>query len=165
MTNLEAVPAKESVPPKVRRKSFTYQTSTEWTTGRSGVLEATGRPVLAVSSPPEFKGEAGLWTPEDLFVAAIDLCTMTTFLSFAQRLGLPLLGYRSQAEGLLEFVDDGYRFTKVVLRPTLVVADPAAVEPAAKAMRDAHEACLIGRSVRASVTVEPRFEVAKAKGA
>jgi organic hydroperoxide reductase OsmC/OhrA len=161
MTTIDSLETTEPVAPRVRRKSFTYRTSTGWTSGRSGVLEASGRPALAVSSPPEFKGEAGRWTPEDLFVAAIDLCTMTTFLSFAQRLSLPLLGYRSEAEGLLEFVDDGYRFTKVVLRPTLVLADPAAVAPAAQAMHDAHQACLIGRSVRAEVVVEPRFEVAK----
>jgi organic hydroperoxide reductase OsmC/OhrA len=165
MTTLESLETKAPVPPKVRHKSFTYRTSADWTSGRSGVLGATGKPALAVSSPPEFKGEAGRWTPEDLFVASIDLCTMTTFVSFAQRLNLPLLGYRSEAEGLLEFLDGGYRFTRVVLRPTITLAEPAAVEPAAKAMRDAHEACLIGRSVRAEVVVEPRIEVATPKGA
>ena len=157
MTTIES---RETAPPKARHKAFTYRTSTDWTSGRSGVLGAAGRPALSVSSPPEFKGEAGRWTPEDLFVAAIDLCTMTTFASFAERLDLPLVSYRSEAEGLLEFVDGGYRFTRVVLRPVIVVADPASVELAAKAMRGAHEACLIGRSVRAEVVVEPRIEVA-----
>ena len=158
MTNVETLEGKEPAPPKVRPKSFTYRTTSDWTSGRSGVLGGAGRSALAVSSPPEFKGEAGRWTPEDLFVAAIDLCTMTTFLSFAERLHLPLLGYRSEAEGLLEFLDGGYRFTRVVLRPRITLAEPAAVELAAKAMRDAHEACLIGRSVRSEVVVEPRFE-------
>lgn len=161
-TTLEATEAPDSVKPKVRRKSFTYRTAVQWTSGRSGLVGAAGRPSLEVSSPPEFKGEAGRWTPEDFFVAAIDLCTMTTFVSFAQRVNLPLLAYRSEAEGILEFVEDGFRFTRVVLRPTVLVADAAAVEPAAKAMRDAHEACLIGRSVSAEVVVEPRFEVAGA---
>ena len=165
MTAAESLKAADPAKPKARHKSFTYRTSAKWTSGRSGVLGAEGKPALLVSSPPEFKGEAGRWTPEELFVAAIELCTMTTFASFAQRQNLPLLGYRSEAEGLLEFVDDGYRFTRVILRPTITLADPAAVEPAAKAMRDAHEACLIGRSVRAEVVVEPRLEVAKAAGA
>ncbi len=85
--------------------------------------------------------------------------------SFTYRTSATLLDYRCEAEGLLEFVDDGYRFTRVVLRPTISLADAAALEPAAKAMRDAHQACLIGRSVRAEVVVEPRLEVAKAAGA
>jgi organic hydroperoxide reductase OsmC/OhrA len=146
--------------PKVRHKSFTYQTGVQWTAGRSGVASAPGKPELAVSSPPEFKGEAGKWTPEDFFVAAIDLCTMTTFLAFAERTRLPLRGYRSAAEGRLEFVGDGYRFTEVVLRPVISVADASAVEAAAKVMHDAHAACLVGRSVVARVAVEPRIEVA-----
>jgi organic hydroperoxide reductase OsmC/OhrA len=159
-TTLESVGVSASAKPGLRHKSFTYRTAVQWTSGRSGMLGAAGKPALAVSSPPEFKGEAGRWTPEDLFVAAIDLCTMTTFVAFAQRANLPLLGYRSEAEGVLEFVDDGYRFTRVVLRPTLILADQAAVASAAKVMKDAHEACLIGRSVSAEVVVEPRFEVA-----
>jgi len=151
--------------PKVQYKTFTYRTRLQWTSGRSGIVSADGKPDLHASSPPEFKGEAGRWTPEDLFVAAIDLCTMTTFAAFAQRLQIPVVGYRSEAEGVLEFVEDGYRFTRVALRPWIRVAAPEAVEAAAKAIRDAHESCLIGRSVLATVSIEPRIEVAAAGGA
>jgi organic hydroperoxide reductase OsmC/OhrA len=146
--------------PRVRHKTFTYSTALLWTSGRSGVVSAQGKPDLKVSSPPEFRGEEGHWTPEDFFVAALDLCTMTTFASFAQHLRIPVVGYRSRAEGTLEFLDDGYRFTRVVLRPVITVAGADAVGPTLKAIHDAHASCLIGRSVRATVTVEPRIEVA-----
>jgi len=148
----------EQAKPRVQRKSFPYQTRLNWTSGRSGLLSAEGKPALDVSSPPEFKGEPGCWTPEDLFVAAIDLCTMTTFAALAERRQVPVVSYRSEAEGILEFVEDGYRFTRVVLRPRIVVADSEAVGAAAQAMHDAHASCLIGRSVRAEVSVEPRIE-------
>jgi organic hydroperoxide reductase OsmC/OhrA len=146
-----------AAPDKVRHKTFQYRTAVNWTGGRSGRLVAEGRPALDVSSPPEFKGEAGRWTPEDLFVAAVDLCTMTTFLFFAERRKLTLLGYESRAEGVLEFVDGGYRFTRVVLRPRLTLADGADESAAAEALGEAHEACLIGRSVSAEVRIEPEF--------
>jgi len=152
-------PAGANPPKVVRRKSFTYRTATAWSSGRSGTLTASDKPDLSVSSPPEFKGEAGRWTPEDLFVAAVDLCTMTTFLAFAERQALALRGYRSEAEGLLEFVDDGYRFTRVVLRPVITLLDAASMDHGRKILKDAHEACLIGRSITAEVEVEPRFEV------
>jgi len=155
-----AMEATEAVEAKVRHKTFTFRTAVQWTSGRSGVVAAEGKHALLASSPPEFKGEPGRWTPEDLFVAAIDLCTMTTFAAFVQRLKIPVVGYQSEAEGTLEFVDDGYRFTRVVLRPRITVADAAAVAPAEKAMHDAHASCLIGRSVRATVTVEPCIGVA-----
>ena len=154
-------PADEQQPAeaRVRHKSFTYHTSLEWTSARSGIVHAEGRPDLVVSSPPEFKGEAGRWTPEDLFVAAIDLCTMTTFASFSQRLQLPIVSYRSRAEGLLEFADGGYRFTRVVLRPSITVADAASEPATRKAIHDAHAACLLTRSVKATVVVEPEITV------
>lgn len=145
--------------PKTRHRTFTYSTGAVWTSGRSGIVRAEGKPDLWVSSPPEFKGEEGRWTPEDFFVAAIDLCTMTTFVSFAQHSRIPIVEYRSRAEGTLEHVDDGYRFTSVVLRPVITVASEDAVEAVRKAIDDAHSACLIGRSVLPAVTVEPRIEV------
>jgi organic hydroperoxide reductase OsmC/OhrA len=150
--------ATEQAKPKVQHKTFTYKTRLGWTSGRSGVLSAEGKPSFETSSPPEFKGKPGLWTPEDLFVAAIDLCTMTTFAGFVLQKQIPVISYRSEAEGILEFVEDGYRFTRVVLRPRITVAYPRAVGPAAQAMHDAHARCLIGRSVRAEVSVEPRIE-------
>jgi organic hydroperoxide reductase OsmC/OhrA len=153
-------PVVEEARAKVKYRTFSYKTAMLWTSGRSGVVSSEGKPDLHVSSPPEFKGEAGHWTPEDLFVAALDICTMTTFASFAQHMQIPVVGYRSSAEGTLEFVDDGYRFTRVVLRPRIAVANADAVGPAIKAIHDAHASCLIGRSVRAEVTIEPRIEVA-----
>ena len=146
-------------PTAIRHKTFTYRTSIEWLGSRAGVLAAEGKPGFRVSSPPEFKGESGVWTPEDLFVAAVNVCTMATFASFAQRLGLPVVSYRSEAEGQLEFVDGGYRFTLVTLRPTVVVGAVEALAPVEKALGDAHRSCLISNSIRAVVALEPRVVV------
>ncbi|HXG01078.1 MAG TPA: OsmC family protein [Bacteroidota bacterium] len=141
--------------PNVRYKSFRYQTGLRWLGNKAGELSSADKPSFRVASPPEFKGEAGVWTPEDLFVAAVDICTMTTFMAFAQRLQLPIVSYSSSAEGILEFVDGGYRFTKVVLRPRIVVSTPEAIEQVRRTLHDAHESCLIANSIRADVVVEP----------
>jgi len=150
--------AKRVSQPSIKYKTFTYTTQVEWLENRAGVLRSEGKPEFRVSSPPEFKGEAGVWTPEDLFVAAVNVCTMTTFLAFAQRLQLPIVSYSSEAEGVLEFVEGGYRFTRVVLRPRIVVETEEAVEQAGKTFHDAHEKCLISNSIRATVLVEPNIE-------
>ena len=83
---------------------------------------------------------------------------MTTFLAFAQRLNLPVVSYHSRAEGVLEFVEGAYRFTKVILRPAVVVAHAEDIEPASKTLHDAHKSCLIANSIRAEVVLEPRME-------
>lgn len=146
--------------PAVRRKSFTYHTGITWVGQRAGITRSGEKLPFRTASPPEFKGEEGVWTPEDLFVAAINSCQLTTFLSFAIKLALPVVSYESEAEGLLEFVEDGFRFTKVVLRPRIVVGDAFAVDAVRKALDDAHHACLIARSVRSEVILEATVEVA-----
>lgn len=96
-----------------------------------------------------------MWTPEDLFVSAVNACTLTTFVAFAQRDGLPVESYSSKAEGLLEFVNGSYMFTKVTVLPTIIVAAPEAVAKAERALHEAHKSCIIANSIRASVSIEP----------
>ena len=66
-----------------------------------------------VGSPPEFKGEPGVWSPEELLVGALNACLMLTFISMAQTKGVRFLAYESAAEGLLENVDGKFRITEV----------------------------------------------------
>jgi len=139
---------------KVRYKTFTYRTRIEWLGNRAGRIESNDKPAFRVSSPPEFKGEASVWTPEDLFVASVNACLMTTFAAFAQRQSLLVLSYASEADGDLEFVDGSYRFTRVTLRPTVLVHEATAIPVAEKALDDAHRSCLISNSIRAEVAVE-----------
>ncbi len=145
--------------PKPKYKTFTYNTHLKWIEDRAGMINSEGKPEFRVASPPEFKGEEGVWTPEDLFVAAVESCTMTTFLAFAYRKKLPLASYDSRAEGKLEFVDGGYRFTTVVLQPQIFVKSEEAVEEAERMIHDAHEKCLIANSIKAEVTIEPEIRV------
>ncbi len=141
--------------PIKRYKTFSYVASTTWSHDRQGVLASEGKPSFGVASPPEFKGVAGVWTPEDLYVAAIDACQMTTFLALAARSGISLLSYRSKATGLLEFAEGGYQFTKVTLEPGIRVAAGSDIETVQRLVNDAHAACLIGRSVRTVIDVVP----------
>ncbi len=145
--------------PKPKYKTFTYQTNLKWIEERAGMIHSEGKPDFRVASPPEFKGEEGVWTPEDLFVAAVEACTMTTFLAFAYRKQLPFISYESKAEGKLEFVDGSYRFTHVVLKPEITVESEEAVEQAKEIVHSAHEKCLIANSIKASVDVEPEIRV------
>lgn len=144
---------------RVKTKSFAYRISLEWSGKRSGTMRSPSKPDMRVSSPPEFKGEPGVWTPEDLFVSALESCTMATFLAYSDRSGIPLVSYRSEAEGLLEMVERQLVFTKVVVRPVIVVAEAGAVPGAREAIHKAHQRCLVANSVRCTVLVEPSFLV------
>jgi organic hydroperoxide reductase OsmC/OhrA len=139
----------------VRSKSFTYRTTTEWAGAKAGILGASGKPSFRVASPPEFRGEPNVWTPEDLLVAAVETCLLMTFTSIAQRRELPVEAYYSEATGLLENVDGHYRFTRIVVTPTVIVANADSTEAVLAAIHDAHKDCLIANSLSAEVLVEP----------
>jgi peroxiredoxin-like protein len=140
-------------------KSFRYQTRAVWKQGRRLNASAAGKPDLEISSPPEFKGEPGVWTPEDLFVAALNNCIMETFLSFAEQKGLALATYESTAEALLEFKEGKYRFTEIAVRPQVALKSQADVERAHQIMEDAHANCFVSNSITSSVSVLPQFRV------
>lgn len=148
-----------TAPPSVRAKSFTFRTGVEWTRGATGVLKAEGKPPLTVSAPPEFRGEPGIWTPEELFVASVEVCLMSMFLSFAAKKNLPLVAYRSHSNGVLESVDGEYRFTRVVIFPTITVAAAAEEAEVLTVLRDAERHCLVANSIASIVEVTPTIMV------
>jgi peroxiredoxin-like protein len=148
--------------PTTRYKTFEYTVETRWVRDRVGTLGSSGKPDVRVASPPEFKGEPGIWTPEDLFVAAIDACQMTTFLALASRASIGLLSYESHAKGILEFTEGGYRFTRVVLTPTITVVAGTDSSEVATLVENAHRSCLVGRSVRTDIAVSPEIIIGRA---
>src|SRR5437870_12715384 len=66
--------ARDQMETKKAFKAFKYRTEVRWTSGRRGEASAAGLPNLGISSPAEFKGEPGSWTPEALFVSSLNAC-------------------------------------------------------------------------------------------
>lgn len=141
--------------PDSRRKSLTFRTAATWTEARSGILTSEGKEPIRISNPPEFRGEKGLWSPEEMFVASVEACHMATFLSFAANRGLPVVAYRSHSNGVLEYIDGDYRFTRVVIFPTITVEKGAAEGEALSLLREAGKHCLVANSIDSIVEVNP----------
>lgn len=130
-------------------------------TGSLGSPESL--PPLFVASPPEFGGPTGMWSPEHLFVAAVSSCLMTTFRAIAEMSGLEVVAYSDSASGTLTRGDDGlYEMTEVTLRPRVVIADPVKADRALRLLEKAEKVCLISRSIRSEVHLEPAVEIAAA---
>ncbi len=137
-------------------ESHTYVTTLRWNAERRGTLSAQGLPQLEVATPPEFPGgHAGIWSPEHLFVAAAETCLMTTFLAIAANSKLAFSEYSSRAEGVVEKTEQGFRVTRIVIRPRLVITDAAATDRARRILERAEQLCLISRSMTTQVTLEP----------
>jgi organic hydroperoxide reductase OsmC/OhrA len=150
----------DHVPTGKTYKSFQYSNNLVWDTARRGRTSAPGKPDIEIGSPPEFKGEAGVWAPEEMLVAALNACMMLTFVSFAQSKRLPFVAYESTAEGLLENVDGKYRIVEVSVRPTLVLRTEADIATARTIMAEVKENCFISNSITADVKLAPQFRMA-----
>ena len=127
---------------------------------RNHVIRVPGKPELAGSSDPTFRGDATRHNPEDMLVAALSTCHMLSYLHMATVAGVVVTDYRDAAEGTMVTEGDGGHFTEVVLRPVVTItaaSDPAKAEAAHEA---AHHACFIANSVNFPVRCEPRTVVA-----
>ena len=112
---------------------------------------------IAVGSPPEFKGEPDVWTPEELLVGSLNTCIMLTFLSLAQARGLTPAAYESEAEGLLENVEGKFRITEMTVRPHVTVKGEGELERAREIMERAEGECCISNSVKSKVKIIAEF--------
>lgn len=137
---------------------YFYDTTVHWKGQRRASLRAAGLPELNVSTPPEFKGEAGLWTPEHLFVAAAEICLMATFIGISELSKLEIAAYQSEARGRLEKVEgNGLQFTEIVISPTVELNKLVDLPLAERVMAKAAKGCLVANSMLTRVRVEPKF--------
>jgi organic hydroperoxide reductase OsmC/OhrA len=141
----------------VRAKSYRYVTSVRWTGEKKGALTSVGKPPIEAATPPEFKGHEGIWSPEDLYVASVNVCIMSTFLAFAGRASLVFTAYESEAEGVLDFVDGRFLFTKIIVRPRIALGSSEDRATAEEILHKAEKNCLVTNSIRTEVTLEPTF--------
>lgn len=140
----------------LKPNKFIYKTTIKWTGSKKGVLSCSGKPNIEVATPPEFKGHPGVWTPEDLFVASVNICVMTTFLYYAEKEDLKFKSYQSQAEGVLEKTKSGLAFTAIEVKPEITV-DSGNIEKTARLLESSEKHCLISNSIKSKVILKPKI--------
>ena len=145
------------------RLPYFYETEVAWTGERRGDLRVPGLPTLKVAAPPEFKGHEVVWSPEYLYVAAVNLCFMTTFLAIAEFSKLRFTSFTCNARGKLEKEEGrGYRITEIILKPKLVIGHERDAERATRVLEKAEKSCLISNSINTLVRLEPEVGFAEA---
>jgi organic hydroperoxide reductase OsmC/OhrA len=115
--------------------------------GREYRVEIAGKPELAGSADPAFRGDARRHNPEDLFLASISACHMLFYLSLCARGGVRVLAYADQARGTMRVdAGGGGRFEEVTLHPEVTIGDEEHAALALRLHEKAHELCFIARS-------------------
>jgi organic hydroperoxide reductase OsmC/OhrA len=126
---------------------------------RTCEVRAEGKPAIAGSSDPYFRGDADRWNPEELLVAALSQCHLLAFLHEAAVSGVVVVDYADAAIGTLRTEGNGGRMTGVTLRPVVTVAAAAMAEKCAELHQRAHANCFIASSVDFPVAHEPAVRV------
>jgi peroxiredoxin-like protein len=117
-------------------------------------------PSIRFAAPPQFQGETGFWTPEHFLMAAVASCFVTTFHAIAEISKFETTALEVSVEGVIEKGDGGLHFTRISLRPVLTIARESDQERGVRLLEKAERSCLIARSLKAQVTMQPQVRVA-----
>ena len=116
------------------------------------IITSDKHATLVASAAEGFGGDARLWNPEELLMAAIAQCHMLSFLYAAHEAGIALADYVDETTGTMRYQGGSGVMTSVTLRPTIETTASAAdvdrLHEEAKAM------CVLRASVNFPVNVE-----------
>jgi organic hydroperoxide reductase OsmC/OhrA len=135
-----------------------YTTRVVWTGGHDGELTCGNGPKMIFSAPPTLQGRPGVMTPEDAFVASLNMCFHLMFIWATERLKIHLVSYECEAEGhVVDLLDRTSTIERTVLRPVIrVKAD--SVKRVDKALEWARKYSLMANSIKAPVIIDPKIE-------
>ncbi len=140
---------------------YTYQTNLEWSSERKGIMRSENKPDIAVACPPEFGGHPGIWSPEDLFVASVEVCMLTTFLWYIKKEDISIKSYKSKAEGTVELTGGVFQFSLIEVRMKVELCDEEDYEQVEKILKKVKRACLISNCIKTEVTIDPEIMISK----
>lgn len=140
--------------------TYLYRATAYWVLDSRGIVSGEKIPQsIEFSAPPEFGGDAELWTPEHFFLSSISSCFISTFRSIAQINKFDTVALDVTVEGILKKEEGGYRFAEVKIQPVLTIATDEERERGIKLLYKAERACLISRSLNSKVSMEPKILV------
>ena len=148
-------------------KTHTYQCETVWTgAGKDGTknyrsferlydVNIAGKPTIAGSSDPAFRGDATRHNPEDMLVASVSSCHMLWYLHLCSVNNITVTSYVDNAEGIMSEAKNGSgKFEKITLRPTIHVTEGSDKEKAIALHQEANKMCFVANSLNCQVEHE-----------
>lgn len=123
---------------------------------RAYEISAPGKPIIAGSSDPSFRGDKQCWNPEELLVASLSACHKLWYLGLCAQAGIVVTAYEDIAAGAMHEEPNGAgQFSEVVLKPRVTISAHCDEAKALAMHHKAHEMCFIARSMNFPVRHEP----------
>ena len=140
-------------------KISTHKTIVTWNEEKKVFLCSFGKQTIEIAASQESKKHEGMWTPEELFVASVQGFIKDAFVDYAKRSNFEFLSYESEAEGVVEKVEDNFMFTEIKIRPQIVVASSGQIEKAKELIELAGKNCFISNFITCKVSVYPEIKI------
>jgi peroxiredoxin-like protein len=144
-------------------KAHRFPVSIEWQERRLTTATSPGKPNVEVATPPEFRGGMpGVWSPEDLLVAATASCYAVTLLAVAERKQIELLALKVDGSGHVELREDGrFGFVAIELTARMEVSSDQR-RAAERAAHYAKDVCLVSRALDTQAHLELHVDAREA---
>jgi organic hydroperoxide reductase OsmC/OhrA len=145
------------------QNSYSYHASAQFHQhDRNFVSIEQGVPrLIHFSAPPEFGGEPGLWTPEHFLLASVGSCFIETFKAVAKASRLDFQGIEVGVDGIIEKDGAVLRFTRISIRPALILYDDEARELGSRVLEKTERNCLVVRSLSSQVEMHAEILIEK----
>ena len=151
-------------------KNHQYKTKVIWTgnTGestknyrsyqRNYTISVDGKAEISGSSDPAFLGNPELHNPEDFLLASVSSCHLLWYLHLCSVNKILVLEYEDLAEGtMIESENGSGKFSEIILKPNIVVAEKEMIEKAVELHEKANEYCFIANSLNFEVKHQPKI--------
>lgn len=124
--------------------------------GREGAgVATTGGQTLVYSAPSSMGGRGVGTSPEELLVSAVASCYSGTLFHLLLRDGLPAHDVVTHLMGVVsDYPSRNARFSRIIVNPTIMGADPDRFAEYQACARTAREHCFIGRALHATISYE-----------
>lgn len=131
-----------------------YEVNLSWKGGETSDITSGPRSVIPGGPPAQFDGtDETRWSPEHLVLTALAQCLMLTWISLNKRSQIPLKGWESKGESVLEKTKEGLVFTSFKITVTLKT-DADRIDEARRLLDTAKKYCIIANSLKTAATLE-----------
>jgi organic hydroperoxide reductase OsmC/OhrA len=122
-------------------------------------VSSQGLESLFTTSPPQFGGPEGYWSPETMLVGSVANCYILTFRSIARASNFEWNSLTCSVDGVLERIDRVTQFTEFRLKAILHLPPGSNEDKAKKLLEKAGAYCLITNSLKGTEYVDAKVIV------
>ncbi len=138
---------------------YTYKVTAKAEKSGDYLISSDNLETLKTAPPQNFGGPGNLWSPEDLFVAAVVDCFLMTFKAVSHLSKLDWISLNCNAEGKIERIDSKIQFTEITINAVLELDNNSKEERALRILEKAEDNCLVSNSLKTKVTLNSIIKI------